>query len=500
MPPAKITVNLNEPIAIINPNLYSHFIEHLGTCVDEGIWVGEDSPIPHLGGIRRDVVEALRKLNPPVLRWPGGCFADDYHWQDGIGPRASRPRRVNIWWGDTIENNHFGTHEFMQLCRLLGAQPYLCGNVGSGSPREMRDWVEYCNFDGDTTLAAQRAANGSPAPFGVQYWGVGNEAWGCGGNFCPEDYAVEYKKFATYLRNFSGTQLRLIACGPDGNNADWTRRFFTKLGGFRQMHSYSAHLYTWNREGQMGSATEYSIDQWYQLIHESLRMEPLIEQQRAIMDEFDPERKIDLIVDEWGAWHPQATGHNPCAHLWQQQTLRDAVLAAMNLDIFNRHADKVAMTNIAQMMNVLQAMILTNGDRIVTTPTYHIFDMYQAHAGGQSLRVAFDAQPIDFQGRDGATVQLFGLSGSASLKEAVLTLSVVNPHATQAVEASIELSGVTCSGASVTVLTDSNIHAHNTFDAPDALQPQTTSLDLSGSDWRHTFPAASVTVFRARVS
>ena len=498
--PAQVTVYLNEPIATINPNLYSHFMEHLGTCVDEGIWVGEDSPIPHLGGIRRDVIEALRKLNPPVLRWPGGCFADDYHWEDGVGPRASRPRRVNIWWGDGVEDNHFGTHEFIQLCRLIGAQPYLSGNLGSGSPRQMRDWVEYCNYDGDSTIAARRAANGSPAPFGVQYWGVGNEAWGCGGNFGPEDYAVEYKKFATYLRDFSGTKLHLIACGPDGNNADWTNRFFTKLGAFRQIHSYSAHYYTWNREGLMGTATAYSVDQWYQLLHATLRMEPLIVEQRALLDSFDPERKIGLIVDEWGAWHPPAQGHNPSAHLWQQNTLRDAVLAAINLDIFNRHADKVTMTNIAQTMNVLQAMILTDGARMLTTPTYHVFDMYQAHAGGQSLRVDFDAEPISFAGSDGVTQQLFGLSGSASLRQAVLTLSVVNPHATQAIEATVELRGGAYSGASVTVLTDTDIHAHNTFDAPAALQPRTTSLELSGNEWRHVFPPASVTVLRARLA
>ncbi|HVF10486.1 MAG TPA: alpha-L-arabinofuranosidase C-terminal domain-containing protein [Abditibacteriaceae bacterium] len=498
MPAATISVCLNEPIAVINPNLYGHFMEHLGTCVDEGIWVGEHSPIPHLGGIRRDVIDALRKLNPPVLRWPGGCFADDYHWEDGIGPRETRPRRVNIWWGDALENNHFGTHEFVQLCRLIGAQPYLCGNVGSGSPREMRDWVEYCNYDGDSTLAARRAGNGSPAPFGVRYWGVGNEAWGCGGNFDPEDYAIEYKRFATYLRDFSGTQLHLIACGPHGDNPDWTRRFFTKLSGLPHIHSFSAHYYTWNREGQMGSATEYSIDQWYQLIHESLRMEPLITQHRAVMDDFDPDRKISLIVDEWGAWHPHE-GRDPRSIWWQQNTLRDAVLAATNLDIFNRHADKVTMTNIAQMMNVLQSMILTNGDRILTTPTYHIFDMYQSHAGGQSLRAFFEAEPISFQSRASTEQQLFGLSGSASRKDGVLTLSVVNPNATEPVEASIELRGGACSGVSVTVLADADIHAHNTFDAPDALQPQTSTLDVSG-EWRHTFPPASVTVLRARVT
>jgi alpha-N-arabinofuranosidase len=496
MSTAKIAVCLQEPLAPINPNLYGHFAEHLGACIYEGVWVGEDSAIPNTGGIRKDVVEALKKIRPPVIRWPGGCFADDYHWQDGVGPRAGRPRRVNIWWGEVIEPNAFGTHEFVQFCRLVGAQPYLCGNVGTGSPRELRDWVEYCNYPGDSTLARTRAANGSAEPLGIRYWSVGNENWGCGGSFTPEDYATEYRRFATFLRDFGGAPLFLAACGPASNDPEWTRRFFTKMAGypqfgaFRRIHGYSAHYYC----GTAGMATGYSVEQWYQLLRRSLEMEPLIKQQRAIMDGFDPERRIGLIVDEWGTWHPPAEGRNP-HFLWQQNTLRDALVAAATLDIFNQHADKIVMGNIAQTINVLQAMILTDGPRMVTTPTYHVYDMYQFHQGATGLRATFEAEEVAFKAGE-EEQRLFGLDGSASVKEDVLTLSVVNPHVNEPVEATIELRGGRGLRASATVLSHADIHAHNTFEAPDTLKPQTTWFNLNGSEWRHTFAPASVTVLR----
>ncbi len=479
--------------AFINPNIYGHFAEHLGTCIYEGVWVGEDSPIPNVGGIRKDVVEALRKIQPPVLRWPGGCFADDYHWEDGVGPRADRPRRINIHWGEDIETNAFGTHEFVQFCRLIGAQPYICGNVGSGSPVELRNWLEYCNFPGDSTLARRRAANGSKEPLGVKYWGVGNENWGCGGNFAPEDYATEYKRFSTYLRDFGGFQVYLIGCGPSGNNADWSHRFFSKLGGYRRMHGYAAHYYC----GSAGKATEYTTDEWYALIHRSLAMETLVKQQRAIMDGYDPERRIGLLVDEWGTWHPPAPGRHP-RHLWQQNTLRDALVAAATLDIFNRHADKVVMGNIAQTINVLQAMILTQGDKMIATPTYHAYDMYKAHQGGRSLQATFESDPISFKA-GGQTQNIFGLNGSASLKGNVLTLSVVHTHATSPLEATVVLRGGEAKSVLVTTLTHTDIHAHNTFEAPDVVRPASYPLEVNAREWQHTFAPASVTVFKIRL-
>lgn len=491
---ARIVVSPEETIATINPNIYGHFAEHLGACIYDGVWVGEDSPIDNIDGIRRDVIEALRRLNPPVVRWPGGCFADDYHWRDGIGPRNERPRRVNLWWGKEIETNAFGTHEFVRFCGLIGTQPYICGNVGSGTPAELRDWVEYCNFDGDSTLAAERATNGSAAPFGVHYWGVGNENWGCGGSFCPEDYGAEYKRFATYLRGFGNTPLYLIACGPNGNNPDWTRRFFGKLGRFPRINGFAAHYYC----GTAGTATEYTVDQWYELLHRARLMEPLVIQQRAVLDGYDPERKIELLVDEWGTWHPPTPGRHP-SHLWQQNTLRDALVAAMTLDIFNRHADKVVMANIAQTINVLQAMILTDGPRMITTPTYHSYAMYQSHQGGTSVQTRIEAGEIAFT-MAGKEARLPGLSGSASVKDGVMTLTVVNAHADAPAEAEIELRPGSWGHTSVMTLRADDIHAHNTFDAPDAVKPEASELAASGTRLRYTFPPASVTAFRLALS
>ena len=489
---AKITVHPDQPIATIRPELYGHFAEHLGGCVDGGLWVGEDSPIPNYAGLRADAIEALRKLNPPVLRWPGGCFADDYHWEDGVGPRRERPRTVNLWWGQGVENNHFGTHEFLNLCRFLGAQPYLAGNVGSGSPAEMRNWVEYCNYPGDSTLARRRAAHGSPQPFGVRYWGVGNENWNCGGSFCPEDYAAEYKRFATYLRDLGGTELFLIACGPDGNDLDWTRRFFTKLGPkFQRLHGYAAHYYC----GTAGpGATEFDANQWYELLYKATLVERLIEQQRALMDEFDPRRRVGLVIDEWGTWHFPTPGRNP-AFLWQQNTLRDALAAAITLDTFNRHADKLAMCNVAQVANVLQAMILTEGDRLIVTPTYHVFDLYQAHQGALAVRVSVEAPALPVAAGD-RRESLPGLMGSASTRNGLLTLSLVNPHATFPLEVRLALPSPPREVRGACVAHE-DLAAHNTFDEPHAVVPR----ELDGAALRGEaveLPPASVTVLRVR--
>lgn len=493
MSDARIDILLTEPIARIHPAIYGHFAEHLGTCIYEGVWVGEDSLIPNTGGIRNDVVAALKHLHSPVVRWPGGCFADDYHWQDGIGPRDGRPRRINIHWGETIETNAFGTHEFVRFCRLIGAEPYICGNVGSGTPREMRDWVEYCNFPSGTTWSDGRAANGDPEPLGVRYWGVGNENWGCGGHFTPEDYGTEYRRFAGFLRNFGDAELFLIACGPSSNDLDWTRRFFEKLRkdywSGPAIHGFAAHYYC----GTAGTSTEYTQDQWYQLLYQAVQMEPLVVQQRAAMDVFDPERKINLIVDEWGAWHPPEPGRNP-RFLWQQNTMRDALVAALSLDIFNRHADKVMMGNIAQTINVLQAMILTDGPRMTLTPTYHVYDLYKVHQGAQSVRMICSAPDIEYPAGQ-AQRQLTGLAGSASLNEGTLTLTVVNPHAGEPVEATIALRGdAAVDRVTETVLAYDDIHVHNTFDQPDTVTPsEPRTLEAQGASFVHTFPPASVT-------
>lgn len=489
---AGIEILVEEPTALIDPNIHGHFMEHLGSCVDSGCWVGEDSAIPNTGGIRNDVVEALKAVRPPVIRWPGGCFADDYHWQEGVGPRADRPRRVNIHWGNVVETNQFGTHEFLAFCRAVGAQPYLCGNVGSGSPREMRDWVEYCNYPGESTLARQRAANGSPEPFAVRYWGVGNENWGCGGHFTPEDYATEYSRFATYLRDY-GTPLTLIACGPNGNDLDWTRRFLEKARGKygrSPLHAMGAHYYC----GTAGSATEYTTEQWYELLWKASRVETLITQQREAMDAFDPTRKIGLIIDEWGTWHPPTPGRNP-AFLWQQNTIRDALVTALSLDIFQRHADKIVMANIAQTINVLQALLLTEEDRMVRTPTYYAYLLYAAHQGGQSLRVVFDGPELTcHDGEKTGTIP--ALSGSASLKDRIVTVTVVNTNTSESIPAEVRLRGHG-GGDEVQIATlaarDGGIHAHNTFEDPDAVSVSTQTHSMAKPAFEHLFPPASVT-------
>jgi len=473
---AGIEVLLDEPGARINPNIYGHFAEHLGACVYQGLWCD--------GKVRQKVVELVRRLRPAVIRWPGGCFADDYHWRHGVGPPQQRPLTINLHWGQDIETNAFGTHEFMDFCRSVGAEPYLCGNMGSGSPAELRDWLEYCNFDGDSSLARQRLVNGSAQPFGVKYWALGNESWGCGGAFSPEDYAGEFRRYSTFMPDIGPTPLYLIACGPDGNNVQWTQRFMERLkrdGSCHvRLHGYAPHYYC----GTAGTATEYDDQQWYELLIKAQRMEELIVHQRRALDEFDPQRRIGLCIDEWGTWHPPTPGRNP-RHLWQQNTLRDAMVAAITLDIFNRHADKVAMANIAQLINVLQAPLLAEGDQVLATPTYHVYELYQNHQGATSV-------PLVVQSDDalaGGTT-----AGSASLRGRTLTLTVTNPAIGQAWPARITLRGGSAALVRQTVLTHDDLHAHNTFEQPHMVQPGPSRvLSLSGQCFEYVFAPQSIT-------
>lgn len=481
---AKIEVLVDEAIGVVHPHVYGHFIEHLGGCIEGGV-CGE-------GGVNPDVVRLFKRIRPSILRYPGGCFADDYHWRDGVGPVEQRPRTVNIHWGNTIESNRFGTHEFLEFCKAVGAEPYLCGNVGSGSPREMRDWVEYCNYPGGSTLSELRKANGQAEPFGVKYWGVGNENWGCGGHMSPEDYASEYRRFSTYLRDFGDAKLFLIACGPESNNLEWTRRFFTKLfrdfGKFTRIHGYTPHYYC----GTAGTATEFTEGQWYELLYKARRMEELVVQQRKMMDEFDPQRSIGLMVDEWGTWHPPAAGRNP-AFLWQQSTLRDALVAAMTLDIFHNHADKVRMASIAQAVNVLQALMLVENGKVITTPTYHVYDLYQNHQGGRAVRTVFDAPSITFE-TGGMLNRLAGLCGSATISGKVMTLTVVNPRLGESVEASVRIRGGAVTQVREMALTHEEMTAHNTFEEPKTVRLSEGRMSrASGGEFTHAFAGQSVT-------
>ena len=377
-------VNAARKLSKINKNIYGHFSEHLGRGVYGGIFVGEDSGIPNVRGIRNDVAEALRNIKVPVLRWPGGCFAEYYNWRDGIGAKSERRRIVNTGWGGTVEDNSFGTHEFLDLCGQIGCAPYIAGNIGSGTVREMREWIEYMNFGGESPMADLRRQNGRPEPWGVEYIGIGNENWGCGGNMSAEYYADQYKQFATYVRPYGGVKPHKIACGPDGADYKWTETLMRYAG--RHMDSLSLHYYTmpgyyptdmykWEKKGP---ATGFDESNYYRTLRRALYIDELIRGHKLVMDRYDPEKRVSITVDEWGAWHAAEPGTNP-AFLFQQNTMRDAIVAGVTLNIFNSHSDRVRMANLAQMVNVLQSVILTEGDKMVLTPTYHVFDLYKGH-------------------------------------------------------------------------------------------------------------------------
>lgn len=491
---AEMTIRADQPRGTISRNIYGHFAEHLGRCIYEGIWVGEDSPIPNTRGIRNDVVEALKKLKVPVLRWPGGCFADEYHWRDGIGPRDKRPRRINTHWGGVIETNAFGTHEFMDLCEMIGAEPYICGNVGSGTPQEMMEWVEYMTSDSDSTLANERRANGRDKPWKLTYFGIGNESWGCGGNMTPQYYANEFRRYNTFVKNYSGNRIYRIACGSSGLDYNWTDVLMSRVG--RGMNGLSLHWYTlptgnWQRKG---SATDFSEDQWHSTLVNALRMEELVTRHSAIMDRYDPEKLVGLIVDEWGTWYDPTPGTNP-GFLEQQNTIRDALVAGINLNIFNNHCDRVKMANLAQTVNVLQAVILTNKEKMILTPTYHVFEMYKVHQDATLLPVELNAPEYKLGDR-----AIPSLHASASRDASgAIHLSIVNLDPNRGANVSTKLSGTTASSASGRVLTAPAINSHNTFDNPQAVAPADfRDFKLSGDQITMTLPARSVVVLSIR--
>jgi len=513
---SRIEVLLNEPIGRINPEIYGHFAEHLGGVVYGGIWVGEDSKIPNVGGIRKSLIDALQRIKPSVVRWPGGCFADSYNWRDGIGARGQRPRRTNFWrdageWPKDVpdgpwnyDNNQFGTNEFMRFCRLVGAQPYVAANVRSLTARDFYEWVEYCNSPpGTTTLADMRGSAGDREPFKVRYWGVGNESWGCGGNFTPEEYAAEYRRFTEWVPRY-GIEPAFIGAGPNSGDLDWSRRFFTKMNERRalgRMWGWALHHYSWNvsggrttdwRQGK-GDALNYPVDEWYELLREADRMESLITEHWSVMGEIDRQHRVKLVVDEWGAWYRPGTEMHNTHLLGQQSTMRDAVLAGLTLNTFNRHAEKVAMANVAQLINCLQSLFLANEDKFVTTPTFHVFDMYSPHQGAQSIRTICSA-PRPSYTRNGQAGNTRGLSESASLSDKRLILTVANPEAAQSRVAEIVIRGAQVKSITGTVLAGKDIHAHNSASQPDAIRPVDVQTVVGrGGIFAHEFPPASVT-------
>ena len=422
----RITINPSRSTGTINRNIYGHFSEHLGRCIYGGIYVGEDSPIPNVNGMRTDVVEALKAIGIPVLRWPGGCFADEYHWQDGIGPKASRKRMVNTNWGHVVEDNSFGTHEFLELCRQLGCEPYINANVGSGTVREMAEWVEYLNSEGDSTVVRQRWANGRQEPWGVKYWGVGNESWGCGGNMRPEYYADEYRRYQTYCRDYPGSKLYRIACGASVADYNWTEVLMERAGRYMDaitLHHYSVTGPGWENKGK---ATIFDKSEYYELLNHAAYMDELVTNHSKIMDRYDPEKRVGLIVDEWGSWHQVEDGTNP-GFLYQQNTMRDAMVAAITLNIFNRHCDRVVMANLAQTVNVLQSVVLTDGDKLVKTPTWHVFDLYKAHQDAQAVDCYVETDRIsEAKGKAEGKWAVDRITASASVKDGAVTLTMAN--------------------------------------------------------------------------
>ncbi|SFJ43177.1 alpha-N-arabinofuranosidase [Paenibacillus sp. UNC496MF] len=490
----RAVINADRPIGTINRNVYGHFAEHLGRCIYEGIWVGEDSAIPNTKGIRNDVLQALQGLNIPVLRWPGGCFADEYHWKDGIGPRASRKRMVNTHWGGVVENNHFGTHEFMLLCELLGCEPYINGNLGSGTVQEMQEWVEYLTFGGESPMASLRAENGRAQPWKVAYFGVGNENWGCGGNMRPEYYADEYRRYQTYVRNYGDNRIFRIACGASDFDFAWTDVLMREAGRF--MDGLTLHYYTipgvW---AEKGSATDFGAEAWFGTLRKALVMDELIGKHKTIMDRYDPAKRISLIVDEWGTWYDVEPGTNP-GFLYQQNTMRDALVAAATLHIFHKHADRVRMANIAQTVNVLQAVVLTEGDRMALTPTYHVFDMFKAHHDAELLDLDFAAAPYTV---GGVSIPQTSVSASRG-KDGALHVSLCNLSHDEAAALSLELRGLSAPDAPIagTLLQGDALNAHNTPEQPDRVRPVPFAGAERGADGtiRVTLPAASVAMLR----
>jgi alpha-L-arabinofuranosidase len=473
----------------ISRHLYGHFAEHLGRCIYDGLWVGADSPIPNTGGVRNDVIEALKNLKIPNLRWPGGCFADDYHWRDGIGPVDQRPQTINIHWGQVVETNAFGTHEFLELCELLDAEPYLAGNVGSGTPEEMRDWIEYLTFDGDSELANLRRKNGREKPWRIEYFGVGNENWGCGGAMRPEYYADLYRRYAEFCRDLSGNRLTRVACGPNGNDGNWTRTVMERVGG--RMQALSLHRYTlaapWDRKRP---ATGFDEAAWFAIVRDSLAMEKTLDDTEAIMDKIDPQKRIGLFVDEWGTWYEAEPG-TPGYALYQQNSLRDAMVAGLTLHIFHDHCERVRMANIAQVVNVLQAMILTEGEKMVLTPTYHVFEMYKVHQ--DATRLPLGLKSPEYRHGDRA---IPAVSASASRDKAgKVHVSLVNVHPTEAVAVTCDLAGVAAKGVSGRVLTAEKLDAHNTFGEPDVVEPRAfDGAELADGKLAVELPARSVVV------
>ncbi|MES1160834.1 MAG: alpha-L-arabinofuranosidase C-terminal domain-containing protein [Bacteroidota bacterium] len=487
------TVTINKPAAkiIISRHIYGHFAEHLGHCIYGGFYVGDTSKtIPNINGVRKDIIEALRKLKIPNLRWPGGCFADTYHWKDGVGPRDKRPEIVNRWWGGVTEDNSFGTHDFLNMCEELGAEPYISGNVGSGTAQELADWVQYANFAGKSPMSDWRKENGREKPWRVKFWGIGNEAWGCGGNMRPEYYADQYRKYATFMSDWENTGgLMRIASGASDADYKWTETLMKNipvgmLGGVG-VHHYS--VIDWKKKG---SATAFDEQQYFTIMKQAWKMEELVTKHAAIMDKYDPAKKVAMVVDEWGGWYDVEPGTNP-GFLFQQNTMRDAMIAGMTLNIFNNHADRVRMANLAQCINVLQAVILTDKEKMILTPTYHVMEMYNVHQDATLLPVTVKTQNYTY-GND----RLPAVSVSASRDSTgKIHVSLVNIDAKKSQTVSVDLKDGKHTTVTGRILTSAKLQDYNSFEYPETIRPvEFNGASLKGSNLVIKLPPFSVVV------
>lgn len=498
MSKVQLTVHAAEPGPVIDKHIFGHFAEHLGRCIYDGLWVGESSKVPHVRGWRSDLVAALKQIKIPNLRWPGGCFADDYHWREGIGPREKRPRRINAHWGGVVDDNAVGTHEFLDLCEQIGCEAYLAGNVGSGSPRELREWVEYCNAAAGT-LADERAANGRREPWKVRLWGIGNETWGCGGNMTAEYYVGEFRRFSTYTRDFPNAPLYRIGSGAANDDFHWTEVMMRDAKGpysaTTMLQGLSLHYYTvpgtWEKKHR---ASPFDHDGWKMMMARGWKMEPIVRGHRAVMDRYDPKATVSLVVDEWGSWYDVEPGTNP-GFLYQQQTMRDAVLAALTLNVFINHCERVRIANLAQIVNVLQAVALTEegGGRLVLTPTWDVFALYAAHQQARRLPVHSDAASFTFEG-----LAYPAVSATASLgADGAVTVTVCNTDPAAAVDLTLALTGRKPALAEARVLASADLTACNTFDQPRTVTTKPLAgAQIAGDAVQFTLPAGAVAALR----
>jgi alpha-N-arabinofuranosidase len=490
---ARIVVNADLGKERISRHIYGHFSEHLGHCIYGGYWVGEDASVANTRGIRNDVVEALVRSSIPNLRWPGGCFADEYHWMDGIGPRETRPKMVNTHWGGVTEDNSFGTHEFLDLCEQLGTEAYICGNVGSGSVEEMADWVEYINFNGVSPMADLRRSNGRDQAWGITYWGVGNENWGCGGHMRPEFYADQYRRYATYCRNFGNNRLKKIAGGSHDSNLRWTEVCMKEIP-HHMMWGLSLHYYMtdWSNKG---SATDFSMDEYWKTMTMAVNFGALLDGHIRVMDQYDPDGRVALVVDEWGTWWDVEPGTNP-GFLYQQNTMRDAFVAAISLNHFNERCERIKMANLAQTVNVLQAMILTREEKMVLTPTYHVFEMFSVHQDAILLPISLES---DLQyGPDGKEVPALSVSASRN-EEGKVYLSLVNIHPESDIDMTLDVRGMEFSEVSCRILSSDHISDYNSFEDPELVKPEDyAGLKKGKNGIELRLPAKSVLVMEIK--